>query len=331
MKQNHDVPVHGEKHASYGIDKVDPDFPQALFKLSDNRHSDWPSDLNCFDFGSDHPLVIARDFGQPFAHRFVTRFRAIETNVQYWWNFAHGVSVPKMVRFATFGESSSGFAGFGAGCGGLFQVGMKSPALGRAWGYFFATSAFIEKPICTAVLADEVAVRMTLSTSAKGKLLDRGDLFRAGTFPFVDPSQIHEEVQVVVGAEDTQRTEIWLYPVTNGVLGQSSSDAGPILELISGQIDESMLGQELKGKIDGLQDQINALDGLKVYDPETAYTLGQMVVVDGRIYQALHDVPADPQGGNSPPNAALWIDVGQSIESANGLAQQVAATTAMTL
>ena len=118
------------------------------------------------------------------------------------------------------------------------------------------------------------------------------------------------------------------YPVGNGVLGQSGSDAGPILELISGEIDESMLGQALKDKIDGLQDQIDALDGLKAYDPETAYTEGQMVVVDGRIYQAVHDVAADSEVGNAPPNPTLWTDVGQSIESANGLAQQVQTNTA---
>ncbi|MEX5587067.1 host specificity protein J [Pseudomonas urmiensis] len=121
------------------------------------------------------------------------------------------------------------------------------------------------------------------------------------------------------------------YPVANGVLGQSSSDAGPILELISGQITESELGQDLLAeiqKIPGLQEQIDALDGLKAYDPELSYESGEMVVVDGRIYQAVHDVPADPEGGNAPPNVNYWIDVGQSLETANGLAQQVATNTA---
>ncbi|MFF3704681.1 host specificity protein J, partial [Pseudomonas qingdaonensis] len=100
------------------------------------------------------------------------------------------------------------------------------------------------------------------------------------------------------------------YPAGNGVLGQSSSDASPVLELIAGQIGESELGKELIDKIDGLQDQIDALDGLKAYEPELAYTQGEMVVVDGRIYQAKGPVPADASGANSPPNANLWIDVG---------------------
>lgn len=121
------------------------------------------------------------------------------------------------------------------------------------------------------------------------------------------------------------------YPVDNGVLGQSGMDAAPILDLIAGQIGETELGQDLKDKIDkipGLQDQIDALDGLKAYDPEQAYTQGEMVVVAGRIYQAAHDVPADPEGGNAPPNVAFWLDVGQSLESANGVAVQVQKNTA---
>lgn len=117
------------------------------------------------------------------------------------------------------------------------------------------------------------------------------------------------------------------YPVGNGVLGQSSSDASPVLELIAGQIGESELGKELIDKIDGLQDQIDALDGLKAYNPDEPYAKDQMVVVDGRIYQAKGPVPADASGANSPPNANLWIDVGQSVQTANGLAQQVQTNT----
>ncbi|MDT3716205.1 DUF1983 domain-containing protein [Pseudomonas soli] len=119
------------------------------------------------------------------------------------------------------------------------------------------------------------------------------------------------------------------FPVPpTAVQGIAQTDPGPILDMISGEIDESMLGEELKNKIDGLQDQINALDGLKAYDKGEPYEEGQMTVVDGRIYQAIHDVPADPSGANAPPNASFWIDVGQSIESANGLAQQVQTNTA---
>lgn len=121
------------------------------------------------------------------------------------------------------------------------------------------------------------------------------------------------------------------YPVGNGVLGQSGSDGGPVLSLLGGRITKSELGQdilELITQIPGLQDQIDALGGLQAYVKEQPYQKGQMVVGDGRIYQAKQDIPADPTGASAPPNPALWDDVGQSLEAANGLAQQVATNTA---
>jgi predicted phage tail protein len=116
------------------------------------------------------------------------------------------------------------------------------------------------------------------------------------------------------------------YPVGNGVMGQASSEADPILDLIEGKIEESHLGEHLRDEIDkipGLQDQIDALDGLSAYKPAEVYEQGEMVVGDGRIYQAKIQVPIN----TPPPNATYWIDVGQSIETANGLAQQVATNT----
>ncbi|MGA9221049.1 MAG: DUF1983 domain-containing protein [Pseudomonas graminis] len=117
------------------------------------------------------------------------------------------------------------------------------------------------------------------------------------------------------------------FPAGTGVMGQTSSEAAPILELITGQITESELGQDLQSKIekiDDLQDQIDALDGLSAYKSDQAYLSGQMVVGDGRIYQATQNVPINMP----PPNVAYWLDVGQIVESANGLAQQVASNTA---
>ncbi|WP_039012504.1 host specificity protein J [Pseudomonas brassicacearum] len=117
------------------------------------------------------------------------------------------------------------------------------------------------------------------------------------------------------------------YPVGNGVLGQASSDAGPILDLIEGQITETELGQHLRdeiAKIPGLQDQIDNLEGLGGYVQTQTYLKGQMVVEADRIYQAKQNVPT----GNPPPNTTYWLDVGESVETANGLAQQVATNTA---
>ncbi|MGN8346372.1 host specificity protein J [Pseudomonas sp. SMV71] len=116
------------------------------------------------------------------------------------------------------------------------------------------------------------------------------------------------------------------YPVVNGVMGQASSNADPILDLIKGQITETELGQDLLDeieKIPGLQDQIDALDGLSAYKPGEVYAKDKMVVQDGRIFQAKIQVPVN----TPPPNATYWIDVGQSVSTANGLAQQVATNT----
>lgn len=117
------------------------------------------------------------------------------------------------------------------------------------------------------------------------------------------------------------------YPIGMGVQGQSSADAAAILEMIAGQITETELGQDLLdeiNKIPGLQDQIDALDGLSAYKPDQVYEKDQMVVADGHIFQAKGEVPVN----TPPPNATYWLDVGESIETANGLAQQVAFNTA---
>ncbi len=116
------------------------------------------------------------------------------------------------------------------------------------------------------------------------------------------------------------------YPVVNGVMGQASSDAGPVLELIAGQIGRTELGQEIIDEIDkipGLQAQIDALDGLSAYDPEQTYIEGDLVVVGKRIYQATGPVPVN----TAPPNTGYWVDVGQVLVTANGLARQVEINT----
>ncbi len=117
------------------------------------------------------------------------------------------------------------------------------------------------------------------------------------------------------------------YPVGLGVMGQSSSDASAILEMLAGQIGETELGQDLLdeiNKIPGLQAQIDALDDILLYDPEKTYVDEDMVRMGQRLYQAIQAVPLN----TPPPNLNYWLDIGKSIETANGLAQQVAFNTA---
>lgn len=97
--------------------------------------------------------------------------------------------------------------------------------------------------------------------------------------------------------------------------------------MIAGQITETELGEDLLAeieKIPGLQAQIDALDGLKGYDLDATYEEYDLVVQGKRIYQATGPVPVD----TPPPNPLYWLDVGQTVETANGLAQQVATNTA---
>jgi len=117
------------------------------------------------------------------------------------------------------------------------------------------------------------------------------------------------------------------YPIGMGVQGQSSADAAAILEMIAGEIGRTELGQDILDEIDkipGLQAQIDALDGLKGYNPDDTYEEYDLVVQGKRIYQATGPVP----NNTPPPNPLYWLDVGQTVETANGLAQQVATNTA---
>ncbi len=107
---------------------------------------------------------------------------------------------------------------------------------------------------------------------------------------------------------------------------QTSNDVSAYLAALAGQITETELGEDLLAeieKIPGLQAQIDALDGLKGYDPETTYVEYDLVVQGKRIYQATGPVPAN----TPPPNPTYWLDVGQTVETVNGLAQQVATNT----
>lgn len=128
------------------------------------------------------------------------------------------------------------------------------------------------------------------------------------------------------------------YPVVNGVMGQASSDAGPILKQIKGQINETSLGKTLndrinlvdgngpgsvnsrintaKQELEGLIDQI--VDALE-YVPGKAYALNDIVRVGQHLYQANGPVPAN----NPPPNATYWTDIGTVTQTVNALVTQV--------
>lgn len=126
------------------------------------------------------------------------------------------------------------------------------------------------------------------------------------------------------------------FPVVNGVMGQSISDAGPILEQIKGQIDESALAPALNGRInliDGngpgsvnarnaqlrkdLEAQIKPYVDALLWDAAKAYAKGDIVRQGNKLYQALA-----ANSGSQPPSAS-WKDVGDILTDANALAIRV--------
>lgn len=137
------------------------------------------------------------------------------------------------------------------------------------------------------------------------------------------------------------------YPVAPSVVeGIASTDAGPVLELISGQITESELGQNLLKEIEkisgdfpgSVNDRINEtkqeLEALIADLPDPleyvatqAYAKNDSVRSGQRLYLAIAPVPAAANGANAPPNPTYWVDIGSIAETANGLAQAVAQNT----
>lgn len=132
------------------------------------------------------------------------------------------------------------------------------------------------------------------------------------------------------------------FPIPGAVNGQASSDQSEYEKYYADKIGKGALYQDLREEIelisgDGpgsmnarlkeldtqLQAQIDAIADIAdsaAYDPEKPYTAGQSVLfTDGILYQAKADVPA----GAAPPDANYWLNVGQAVTTANGLAARV--------
>ncbi|HHH9436886.1 TPA: phage tail protein [Pseudomonas aeruginosa] len=153
---------------------------------------------------------------------------------------------------------------------------------------------------------------------------------------FAYPTDTHTLTSLAAGARIAFRGRLIdrtgnVGPWSTWVDGISSTDASEYNELITKEYVESALGEQFFADIDqmqvditGLQDQIDNLTDVLAYDPTKTYAKNDIVRVGSRLYQAKQAVPLNA----SPPNATYWADIGQSIETANGLAQQVATNTA---
>ncbi|MGY5333072.1 TipJ family phage tail tip protein [Pseudomonas protegens] len=120
------------------------------------------------------------------------------------------------------------------------------------------------------------------------------------------------------------------YPTVGGVMGQASTDAGPVLDLIKEKVDESIISKELNERIDlvdgdgpgSVNDRINQavkdITDALVYDPAKAYAKGDVVRLGQKIYQAQGPVAV----GVAPP-ADPWQDIATILEEAGALAGEV--------
>lgn len=132
------------------------------------------------------------------------------------------------------------------------------------------------------------------------------------------------------------------YPVGNGVMGQASSDAGPILQLIADQISETELAKNLLDRIDlidgngpgsvnerldELKTEIGEITDALVYVPTDAYVRDNTVRVGDNLWTAIDPVPAKADGSNGPPNPLYWVNTGQTVRAANGFAAQITKNT----
>lgn len=102
-----------------------------------------------------------------------------------------------------------------------------------------------------------------------------------------------------------------------GVRGVSSSNATEYNELITQQILESALGDQIWNGIQSLPDiqqKLDELSGAGQHDPAQAYLSGSVVVDNGKMYRAKKDVPK----GIPITNEAYWQHIGdyESINAA---------------
>ena len=172
---------------------------------------------------------------------------------------------------------------------------------------------------------------------------DRESATKLGDYAY--PQARHELQNIVPGTsvffwarlvDRTGNVGPW-FPEKYGVNGQSSSDQTEYEKYFAGQIGTGALYPELRkdielitgdgpgsvkelaGQVKELGDKVEGLVDTFIYDPKQTYKVGENAREGRHIYQALQDVPLD----TPPPNPVYWRDIGEILETANGLAFQV--------
>ncbi|MCT8281739.1 host specificity protein J [Xanthomonas translucens] len=107
------------------------------------------------------------------------------------------------------------------------------------------------------------------------------------------------------------------YPLVNGVVGRSSTDANAILDYLTGKITASQLGKDLLSKVDSISDLLPL-----VWNSGATYSQGQTVIYEGQIYSW-----ESSTAGNETPPGANWKDVGDALAQVGAVVGQVNSNT----
>lgn len=109
----------------------------------------------------------------------------------------------------------------------------------------------------------------------------------------------------------------WIGPV----VGTTSTDATAILAVLTGKIESSQLAQDLRSKIDSIDDLQSFIQPPQAWEAGIAYATGAYVSHNDRLWLALTSVAI---GGAEPgTDPEVWRDVGSVEQTAAGLALQM--------
>nr|WP_314658816.1 DUF1983 domain-containing protein [uncultured Pseudomonas sp.] len=222
----------------------------------------------------------------------------------------------------------------------LVPANLQNSLNGGTYEYFYATNP-------SAPIADAVYLGQGLTFTHTGLAFAKeysyyvrsANAYGKSGFLYVlaatssDPTQMLEVIagqitESELGRELTKRIDLIDMNGPGSVnerLGEVRSDLNQQIADTNNAVVEAKnaLSEALNEAQSDLQEQIDHIADLAdsmPYKPGQAYTAGQGVLgEDGKLYQAKGNVPA----GNPPPNDTYWTDIGEVVQTANGLAVRV--------
>ncbi len=182
----------------------------------------------------------------------------------------------------------------------------------------------------TDVDAYEEYFKDQINNSALGQeLAERVDLIDG---PAALPGSVNQRVEEVKDQVDQVNTEVNdRIDATNQLVTEVDGRVDTINQQVGAlnlELDQQVasLNQSITQVNNDLQTQIDAIDMSNTlpYDSTLTYTKDQVVqgVPDRKLYQAKGPVPIN----TAPPNTTYWLDIGQAVISADGLAARVTKT-----